>query len=266
DPPEDLEAIVSGGLSQAHVFGDMSVADDGSVYVFWLDTREMNEKDKLASVYLRASHDNGASFADEQRLYLADACPCCQVTTVTGNDDEVYVASRRVNADNIRMPVVSVSRDGGASFAARVAVSGKPWQLDGCPLKPTALAVDGDYFYTLVHNGAIEPAGLLFSRSADAAESFEPAMVVHPDAIVSDFPVLVSHGDRLSAIWHAKTDGPRRLFMRTSTDHGESFGAVREIDTPPGASAYPSAAALPKGDLVVVWQQDEQILATRVKP
>ena len=265
DPQEDLSAIVSGGLAQAQVFGGMTVTPQAAVYAFWLDTREMDAKDKLSSVYMRASADGGASWGEERRLFLADACPCCQVTAATGDDGEVYVSARQVTGDNVRTPTVAVSRDGGRSFSGRVAIEGPAWQLEGCPLKPTALAVDGHHLYTLVHNGAVEPPGLLFSRSTDGAQSFEAAVRIHPGADVSDFPTLVTRGDALHAVWHAKAGGPRRLYHRLSLDRGASFGEVTELPAPDGAAGYPSAAALPDGTLFVAWQQDERILAQRVE-
>ncbi len=264
DPEEDLSHIVSGGLAQAQVFGAMATSPAGDVYTFWLDTREMNADDMLTSVYARFSHDNGKSFGPERRLYLTDACPCCQVTAAVGDDDEVFLASRVVSGDHVRTPMVSVSRDRGETFSERVAVSGPAWRIEGCPLKPTALAIDGANVYTLVHNGAAEPPGLLFARSADAGVSFGEAIPIHPDAGVSNHPVLVATDDALVAVWHAKVDAGRRVYLRRSTDSGVTFGPVAELEAPEGTSAFPDAAAMPDGALLVVWQQGEQILSQRL--
>lgn len=264
DGKEDLSELVHGGLSQAHAFGTMAVSLEGDVYTFWLDTREMQGERPLASIYIRASHDNGASFEPERRLYTADACPCCQLTAVAGAGGAVYLGSRGVTVDNVRMPMVAVSRDRGATFAERVSAGGTPWQLDGCPLKPTALAVAGNVVHTLVHNGAEQPPGLLYARSIDGARSFAPAVKLHPEAAVSDAPALVATPAAVYAFWHAKAGAERRVFMRASLDQGASFGAVTELAAPDGAGSLPVAAALPDGGAVVVWQQGEQILAARV--
>ena len=264
DPDSDLSEVVHGGLSQAQVFGTMAVAPQGDVYTFWLDTRDMQAGRPLSSIFMRASHDDGASFGPEQRLFMGDTCPCCQLTAATGTDGAVYLGSRRVLADNVRMPTVTVSRDEGASFGPRVAVGGTPWKLDGCPLKPVALAVAGANVYTLVHNGADQPPGLLFARSTDGGRSFEPAIRIHPDAAVSDSPALVAAWRGLYAFWHAKTGGERRIFMRTSTDEGASWSDVSEVEAPPGAGSYPAAAAMPDGSAFVVWQQGEQVMGAKL--
>ncbi len=259
DGEDDLSELVHGGLSQAHVFGTMTVAADGDVYTFWLDTRGMQAARPLSAVYLRASRDDGATFEAERAVFNGETCPCCQLTAVT-RGDTVYLGSRHVSPDDIRMPSVSRSVDGAATFGERVPIGGTPWQLDGCPLKPTALAVEGEHVYTLVHNGAEQPPGLLFARSEDGGATFGPTLRIHPDAAVSDSPALVTSARGLYAVWHAKTDGERRVFHRSSTDQGSTWSAVAELAAPAGAAAYPAAAARPDGSTVVVWQQGEQIL------
>ena len=264
DPADDLSEIVSGGLAQAQVFGSMTVDGAGNVYSFWLDTRDMNADDMLSSVYLRASADDGENFGAERELFATDSCPCCQVTSTAGDDDEVFVASRLVSGDHIRMPAVARSADGGSTFGSRAAVAGPAWRIEGCPLKPTAMAASGDVLHTLVFNGAAEPAGLLYSRSTDRGASFAGAVPIHPDAATSNNPVLVSAGDRVAALWHAKVDGGRQVYLRTSDDGGENFGAVRALTRGDTTNAYPAAAAAGDGELVVVWQHGEQIHARRV--
>jgi hypothetical protein len=264
DAETDLSELVHGGLSQAHVFGTMAVAPGGDVYTFWLDTRDMTAERTLSSIFARASHDDGATFAPERRLFTSDACPCCQLTAAPGADGAVYLGSRTVSPDNLRMPTVTVSRDRGEHFEPRVSTGGAPWTLEGCPLKPVAVAVSGEHVYTLVHNGAEQPPGVLFARSVDGGRSFEPAIRIHPEAAVSDSPALVSAWRGLYAFWHAKAGGERRIYMRTSTDQGASWSAVTEIEAPAGAASYPAAAAMPDGSAFVVWQQGEQIMAAKV--
>jgi len=264
EPAEDLAEVVHGGLSQAHVFGTMSAGQDGSVYALWLDTRDMTADWPVSTVYLNVSRDDGASWEGEREVFGAGACPCCQLTSTVADDGKLYVGQRLVHADNQRDPVVSVSSDGGRSFSERVKVSGKPWVLEGCPLKPTALAADESHLYAAVFNGAVEPAGALFSRSADGGRSFDEAVPLHPGAAVSDSPSLVATSRGLYAFWHAKAGGERRVFMRTSLDRGTTWSEVVELDAPAGAGGYPAAAGMPDGSAIVVWQQGEQILATQV--
>lgn len=264
EPAEDLAAIVHGGLSQAHVFGTLAVGRDGSVYAFWLDTRDMTEEDTTSKIFMAVSRDDGETWEAEREVFGAGACPCCQLTSTIGSGGELYLGGRVVHEGNRRDPVVAVSTDGGRSFSPRVTVNGPPWILDGCPLKPTALAARGTHVYAAVFNGAIDPGGVLFSRSTDGGRTFDEPTRLHPDAAVADAPALAVSDRGVYAFWHAKAGGERRVFMRASTDHGATLSAVTELPAPAGSGGGPAAAAAPDGGAVVVWQQGEQILADKV--
>lgn len=266
DPPDDLSELVSGGLAQAQVFGTMSAGSDGSVHIFWLDTRDMNAQDKLSSLFLRSSSDQGITWGEERALFSGDACPCCQVTSTISDEGTVYVSARTVSGENVRTPFVAASHDGGATFGPRVSTGGKPWQLDGCPLKPNALATSGQHVYSLVHNGAEDPPGLLFARSVDEGASFQPASPIHPGADVSDSPSLAASGVRVLAAWHAKQAAPRAVYYRLSEDAGASFGPVTRLTEGEASVGYPEAAVLPGGAFAVVWQQDEQVMFEKLTP
>lgn len=264
EPVEDLADIVHGGLSQAHVFGTMSVGRDGGVYALWLDTRDMSETDMTSKIFMAVSRDDGASWEPEREAFGTGACPCCQLTSTIGSRGELYLGGRVVHAGNQRDPMVAVSTDGGRTFAERVKVSGPPWVIEGCPLKPTALAARDSHLYAAVFNGAVQPGGVLFAHSADGGKSFGEETRLHPDATVSDAPALAATDRGVYAFWHAKAGGERRVFMRMSTDHGASFGPVTELPAPAGAGSWPAAAPAPDGGAVVVWQQGEQVLADKV--
>jgi hypothetical protein len=61
-----------------------------------------------------------------------------------------------------------------------------------------------------------------------------------------------------------KAGDGRRVYLRSSRDHGTSFGPIGELQAPKGTVAYPDAAAMPDGSIVVAWQHGEQILAQRI--
>ena len=265
EPAEDLAEVVHGGLSQAHVFGTMSVGPDGNVYAFWLDTRDMTTEWPVSKVFMTVSRDEGATWEAEREVFGAGACPCCQLTSTVGSHGELYVGGRVVHKDNQRDPMVSVSTDGGRTFSERVKVSGTPWVLEGCPLKPIALAAQDSHLYAAVFNGAVQPTGVLFSHSVDGGKSFEEAVKLHPEAAVSDAPTLAAAGSSVYAFWHAKAEGERRVYARISTDGGATLGPIAPVAALEGTSSYPAAAAPADGGAFVAWQQGEQIMSTIVR-
>jgi hypothetical protein len=256
----DASAFMHGGFAVAHAFQGLAVARDGSVHALWIDTRNLKTPKDHGEIFAATSTDGGKTFGPDHKVF-GDVCPCCQLTTAVANDGSVYLGSRHVDTGNVRDASVSRSGDGGRSFAERVAVPGPRWQLDGCPLKPTAIATDGAHVYTAVFNGAGQPAGVYFAASHDQAKTFEAPIALHPEAAVSDSPTIaVDAAGKVHVVWHAKVGEQRRLFTRSSEDHGRSFGPVRELATPPGQASSPVATTTRDGRVLVTWQQGEQVM------
>ena len=87
---------------------------------------------------------------------------------------------------------------------------------------------------------------------------FLPPQKIHPEAAISDSPAMASIGDTLLAAWHAKVDGPRRIFIA-------SLWMEEKLFTRAGAShgeasvGYPALATTPDGRFVLAWQENEVI-------
>jgi hypothetical protein len=259
----DASALIHGGFAVAHAFQALAAGPDRELNAIWIDTRSLQQATDLGEVYTVRSTDDGASFEPETRLF-GGTCPCCQLTAAYDAAARLWLGSRQVTGNNLRGATIARSDDRGRSFAARVAVASPVWQLDGCPLKPTALAVDGEHVYTAVFNGGAQPAGVWYSGSHDGGRSFGDAQPLHPESAVSDAPVLaVGVQGALRAVWHAKVGETRRLYTRSSADHGRSWGAVAELPTPAGTSAYP-ALARGADSTYLVWQQGEQVWLDRL--
>lgn len=255
----DASEFVHGGLSHAHAFGTMSVARDGTIYTYWIDTRAMARDGDNGMMYSAISNDDGVTFAPDRQAFPADICPCCQISAVAIDRNTLFVGARQVYGDNLRDATVARSDDGGKSFGERVRLGGKPWKINGCPLKPTAIAVDGNFVYAAAHSGAEQPAGVYFARSRDGGKSFDDFQPMHPDATVSDAPVIAVSAEKVLVAWHAKTNEGRRVYFRVSADRGATFGPVQELSAPAGTATNPAIAVAAGGTVHLVWQQGDEI-------
>ena len=191
-------------------------------------------------------------------------CPCCQLTLAFGDDDTAYMGYRKIYEDG-RDSTVARSADGGKIVQwAEGRLDLARWDINGCPLKPTELAIDGDRVYSASFTGGEDPAGVYFSRSTDGGDTFSGARQVHPAAGYSDAPALTIDGmGKIRLVWHAKTGGPRRLFTSVSIDGGVSLSEPVEIESPAGTSAYPATDVTADGTVWVTWQQEnEEVFVT----
>jgi hypothetical protein len=261
-PTTDNSDVVSGGLANAECFGTMTSDDRGGVYAYWIDTRDMSKEQPNGKIFSAVSLDGGASFGKDFEIFPADACPCCQITATT-HAGRIYMGSRQVSPEGNRDSVVAVSADRGRSFTPRVRWGGAHWKIEGCPLKPTALAVDGQFVYAASYNGGADPQAAYFSRSADGGRSFEPAVQLHPGAAVSDAPALAVLDGRVVAAWHAKTSGERRIWLSVSQDRGKTFSAPAEVPAPPGTGIHP-VIAVHAGGVQLAWQQGDAVVTRHI--
>ena len=257
----DQSSFMDGGFATANAFGTIGIAPDNSVHALWVDTRNMQAGEGAAAAFTAVSTDDGASFSAESVALPTDVCPCCQLNIAFDAQSNLYIGSRRVTSDGQRNATVTTLTTRPGAPHERVAIGGKPWKIDGCPLKPTVVAVNGSHVYAAVFNGGETPAGVYFSTSENGGATFGPAQNVHPDAAVADAPAIALAGKGAVLAWHAKTAGVRRLYWRRVAANG-ALGPIGELPLAEGAAQNPALATRNDGRTQIVWQQKDRIFTT----
>lgn len=260
----DLSGVIHGGFASVAAFGTMGVAPNGDVYIAWIDTRNMKADSSTGSVYAAVSTDDGRTFAVDRMMVADGVCPCCQLSIAFDGKSRPYLGSRSVTGDNLRSSTVARADGHGGPFGPRIATGGAPWHLNGCPLKPTVLVVRGDTVYTAAHNGAEKPPGVMLAASHDGGASFDAPRAVQPDALVTDAPAIALTRDGAMIAWHAKVDGPRRVYYRALDARGAFVGPVTALTDGDATSQNPALAGRADGRVQVAWQQDDRIYTTAI--
>jgi len=267
-PPDfDQTELLGEGLSATFSFGTMGVSPDGTIVTAWQDIGDMKNTADGADAHVAVSNDDGKTFTPERAAIATNAvCPCCQLT-VAFDAGETFIGYRKLYADG-RDSTVAVLDGDARALRGESRLPFAAWKIDGCPLKPTELAIDGDMMYAASYTAGEDPAGVYFTRSVDRGRSFSGRLPVHPGAPYSDAHELTVDGGGMVRIdWHAQLDGPSRLFTEVSADRGATLSAPLEIETPTGNSAYPATAVAPDGSVFVVGgQENEEVFVARLEP
>lgn len=103
----------------------------------------------------------------------------------------------------------------------------------------------------------------------DRGEQWSRPVALHPEATLSDAPVVAAGGDMLYIAWHARTPGRdgRTLYLRYSTDGGRTLSDIVEFPVAgAGSASFPVAVADTTGRAFLAWQQDGRAWLTRVGP
>jgi hypothetical protein len=242
-----------------HGMHSLAVGPDGRVYLAWLDERNVSQPEPSEQagghhtesnreVFMTSSADGGRTFAPNQRV-ATDACPCCKTSLAAAADNRLYVSWRQVLPDNYRHIAVASTTDGGRTFSQPVIVSDDRWQLDGCPVSGSALAVgaDGALRVLWFSAGGAGATGLYWSESRDGGRTFAPRRLFSNGQAYGT-PVLLATDGRLRAVWGASAGGSTRLMTG-------QLDAAGHVTTNEGAAGgeLPAAATTAGGRLVIPY-------------
>jgi hypothetical protein len=237
----------------SHSFEGLAVAADGTVLVAWIETRDAKAATMLARVTER-----GTRVAAPVRLDTGETCVCCRVDVSVGPGDGVSVLWRKVFADHVRDMVLTVSRDGGRSFAAPVLVHADGWKITACPHRGGSVAADAKgRLYAVWYTEATEGRpDVLFATSTDARR-FSPPRRLHTatGSIPDQARLAVDPAGRAVVVWEDSTAVRRRILMRTTRDGGRTLSPPQSLS--PAIKAFaPAVAATPAG-FIIVWHEEQ---------
>lgn len=195
----------------AHGMHALGVADDGRIYVSWLDERNVHtpkpstkadghHMESNRELFVASSTDGGRTFSPNRKV-AGEACPCCKTALAVATDGTVYIGWRQVLPGNFRHIAVTSSADAGATFSKPVIVSDDKWMLEGCPVSgPSLAAADGVLKVLWYAAGEGNAPGLYVAESKDKGRSFSPRQLLAQEG-VRGTPVLAADGSSTVAIW-----------------------------------------------------------------
>jgi hypothetical protein len=249
----------------SHSFEGLTVADDGTVLLSWIDSRDGADK---AATYVARLGERGTRVESNLKLD-GDSCVCCRVDVTTGPRNVVAVVWRKVFPENIRDMVLAVSRDGARSFAAPTLVHADGWQIAACPHRGGTVDMDesGRLYLAWYTEGPQDQPRLLFTVSPDGRRFTEPKRLDSSTTSIPDHVRLaVDASGRALIVWEDSTAVRRRVLLRYTTDGGETFSPIHVLSQAIKAYA-PSIAISPTGEFGVVWHEEQfPVTKTVIQP
>ena len=236
-------------VSAAHGMHSLAVADDGRIFVSWLDERnvqapkpsakaEGHHMESNRELFIADSTDGGRTFSRNRKI-AGDACPCCKTAMAIAADGTVYVGWRHVLPGSYRHIAVASSSDAGATFSKPVIVSDDKWLLHGCPVSGPSLAVgdNGTLKVLWYAAGEANAPGLYFSESKDKAQSFSPRQLIAQEG-VRGTPVLTgANGNNPGvAVWEMTGASTAETRFRPVGHDGPTGTIGTNVELPAAAS------------------------------
>lgn len=200
-----------------HGMHSLAVANDGRIYVSWLDDRnvhtpkpstkgEGHHMESNRDLFLAYSTDGGRTFSLNKKV-ATEACPCCKTALAVSRDGTLYAGWRQVLPGSFRHIAVASSTDGGSSFSTPTIVSDDRWVLQGCPVSGPSLsaAPDGSLKVLWYAAGEANAPGLYFSESRDNGHNFSPRQLLS-QGVVRGTPAITSSKNGTIALWQAGSE------------------------------------------------------------
>ncbi|MGE5860979.1 MAG: hypothetical protein ACM34J_10525 [Ignavibacteria bacterium] len=155
----------------------LGVSEEGTIYLFWLDSRlnRLSKKEGKeyngSSIFYTYSEDNGKAFKPNKKI--ADhVCQCCRIALDFDKNFPVIIY-RDIIDDNIRDHSLIKFAD-KESFTKPKRVTFENWKIDGCPHHGPSLHIDDEGIYHLTWFNMEENEGKIFyARSVNKGDSFE---------------------------------------------------------------------------------------------
>jgi hypothetical protein len=199
-------------LIGAHGMHSLAVANNGQIYIAWLDERNIaqpkpskhaggHHMESNRELFVADSTDGGKTFSANRKV-AEDACPCCKTALAVSPDGTLYASWRQVLPGSFRHIAVASSTDHGVRFSAPVIVSDDRWKLQGCPVSGPSLSADTNGTLKVVWYAAGEgdAPGLYFAETRDRGQTFSARTLLMQEP-VKGTPALAAANNRAIAIW-----------------------------------------------------------------
>ena len=227
-----------------HRFESLAVADDGTIYIAWIDKRDLQaakaagKKYDGAAIYVAVSRDSGASFGVEYKV--ADgSCECCRISLAAEPGGTAVIFWRHVYDGSIRDHAVARIGPQGVVKEPVRATFGN-WKIDACPHHGPAIVRGGDWGWHLAwYDGNEKKPGLYVARLDGEAWVTSPARRFGNADAQAGHPALLAMGEQVFLAWKEMTETSTVIMMMVSDDGGRSWGAPRKTAETSGAADNP---------------------------
>ena len=225
----------------SHRFEALGIGPQGTVWLAWLDKRDLSaaQRDHRpytgAAIYYAESNDGGASF--KPNVKIADhSCECCRVAMALDTDGKPVVFWRHIFGKNIRDH--AMARLDATTEVLRVSYDN--WEVDACPHHGPAISIGPDGVYHMVwFTAAPGQPGLIYRNTRDRGAHFSGPIPFGNVEAQAGHPDVLSLGKRVTIVWK-EFDGERTvIYAKRSVDGGEMWSQGQVVATTSAASDYP---------------------------
>jgi len=226
-----------------HRFEALGVADNGNIYLAWLDKRDRLKAEKAAKKYHGAalyyswSEDGGKNFHRNQKI-IDHSCECCRVAIDTDKKNLPVIVWRNIYGKNTRDHAL-VNFNAPDKPAKPVRVSFDNWQVDACPHHGPDISIsdETEEYHLVWFDNAEKRHGLFYMRMDKNNKQSAPIAFGNYKAGASH-PSVLTKGNKVWLSWKEFDGKKESLWVQLSSDNGGSWGKAASIAETTAGSDY----------------------------
>ena len=236
-------------LVTGHRFDALHVSPSGSIYLAWIDKRDMEKALAAkrpydgAALYYTKSTDRGETFVANRKL-KDQICECCRLAVDFDNDAPVLFW-RDILPGSIRDHGLLRFDDPQTPGAVQRATR-DGWEINACPHHGPSLSISDTGTYHMVWFTGEGPsgAGAFYARSIDKGKTLGPPMRLGSPEGGGGHAVVLSRGRTVYLAWKESL-GAKGMSIQVmkSDDGGERWSAVSTPLNTQGRSDHPFLVA-----------------------
>jgi len=268
DPPRTVN---DDDIETGHRFDALAVAPDGTIYLLWIDKRDLERATAAgteyegAALYYTVSRDRGATFVPNRKI-KDHICECCRIAHAFDDEGRLVLFWRDVMTGSIRdHAIVRLTSDGPVGPVQRVTAD--DWQITACPHHGPGLAFGASGLMHIVWFTGVGPQGpgAFYGRLSAAGRMLGTPVRLGPAVPTTGHAVVHAEGAVVWVAWKERRGDGAVVRLMRSSDDGATFGEPRELAHAAGASDHPFLLDGPDG-LRLSWYSEvegHRVLAVR---
>jgi len=238
-----------------HRFESLLVDSKGSLWVAWVDKRDLKVAEQAgrayrgAAIYYSRSDDRGTTWSDDTKL-ADSSCECCRIALASDSQGRVAALWRHVFEPNERDHAFAFL---GAAQPTIERATVDRWRVDACPHHGPSLAFGADGTRHAVWFNQVDGQGRAFygqlTKNGPTNVRTLPAGATHADVAVA--------GTTLAVVWKRFDGSVTKIESLISNDSGRTFAPGPSLQTA-GDSDQPHLVTAQQR-ILVVWRNADGI-------
>lgn len=261
------------GINTSHRFESMKVANDGTIFLAWIDKRDnfnidakgiaikKKAKGLHGGIYTSFSTDSGKTFSKNQKLALS-SCVCCRLAMTPVSNSGVAVSWRHVYPGSIRDHAYAIIDAQGIQLAPK-RVSLDNWAIQACPHHGPSIAEDSRQQLHLVWFTASDTRkGIYYGRLNPKTEADN--LINLSNVPSASHPFMSIQDNKIVVIWKEFNGEKNQIIKKQSNDLGKTWSNKQPIAETTGKSDHPFIVT-GKRQLWLTWlTKDEGFRVERI--